>query len=924
MSTPLLETKLYVPRSRGGLVSRPRLSRRLDQATTSKLMLVSAPAGFGKSTLLAEWLAPTAGAGAAAWLSLDAGDNDAATFWAYLIAALQTVEPGVGADALAVLGEPQPPPIQVVLTTLLNDLAGLTRDVVLVLDDYHAVESRDVQEAMAFLLEHLPPRVHLVIASRADPALPLARLRARGELVEVRAAELRFTPEEVAAYFEEWTGLHLGAADVTALAGRTEGWIAALQLAALSMQGRDDVGDFIAGFAGDDRYVVDYLVEEVVQRQSEEVQTFLLQTSVLERLTGPLCDAVTERDGGKAMLDALDRANLFMVPLDDRRQWYRYHHLFADVLQARLMDEQPARVPALHRRASDWFEQHGERAVAVRHALAGADFERAAELVELALPVMRRDRQESTIRAWIELLPEELLDARPVLSNMLAGALLSTGEIEGVERRLETAERWLAASVEGGGPGSRMVVVDHDEFRRLPGGVAVHRAGLALVHGDPSATVRHARRALGLLEEHDHLGRSAATALIGLASWFGGDLESARQAYVTCLGSMQRAGHLADVLGLSIALADLQITQGRLRDATRTYEQGLRLAPDHGVPVLRGTADMHVGLSALHRERNDLAAATECLRRSEELGDLLALPQNRYRWRVAMARIREAEGDLEAAIVLYDEAERVYTGDFSPDVRPVPAMRARAWVAQGRVEDALAWLDERGVSVADDLGYLREFEHITLARALLRRGGTDSGHPSLDEVSQFLERLLRAAEEGARTGSVIEILVLQAVAHRTAGDLRAALVPLGRALALAEPEGYVRVFLDEGPAIATVLRAAAKQGIARSYVGRLLADLSGTEEARTPSPAPGHPLVDPLVAPLMDPLIDPLSERELDVLRLLGSELDGPEIARELSVSLNTMRSHTKSIYTKLGVNSRRSAVRRARELDLLGRGPAR
>ena len=414
---PLLETKLYVPRSRRGLVPRPRLSERLDRGTASKLTLVSAPAGFGKTTLLTEWLAAGPAAPAderlAAWLSLDRADNDPASFWTYVIAALRTVASGVGESALTLLQAPQPPPIETVLTALLNDLGATAGDIVLVLDDYHVIDASDVQDGMAFLLDHLPPWLHVVIASRADPALPLARWRARGELAEIRAAELRFTPDEAAAYLNEMMGLQLTAQDVAALEARTEGWIAALQLAALSMQGRDDVAGFIAGFAGDDRYVVDYLVEEVLQRQPDRVQAFLLQTSILGRLSGPLCDAVTGQGGGKAMLEALDRGNLFLVPLDDRRRWYRYHHLFADVLQARLLDERPGQVPDLHRRASAWYEQNGEPPVAIGHALAAEDFGRAADLVERAIPAMRITRQEATVHGWLKALPDEVVRVRP-------------------------------------------------------------------------------------------------------------------------------------------------------------------------------------------------------------------------------------------------------------------------------------------------------------------------------------------------------------------------------------------------------------------------------------------------------------------------------------------------------------------------------
>ena len=487
MTTPdnvgsLLATKFHVPRLRRGVVARPRLSERLSRGAESKLTLISAPAGFGKTTLLAAWLAAApAGRQSVAWLSLDGADNHPVSFWTYLITALQTVAPGIGASALSLLQEPQPPAIETVLASLLNELNALSTDIVLVLDDEHLVDARDIHGGMAFFLEHLPPRIHLVIATRADPALPLARLRGRGELVEIRAADLRFTPDEAAAYLNEVMGLDLAARDIAALEGRTEGWIAALQLAALSMQGRDDIAGFIAGFAGDDRYIVDYLVEEVLQRQPERVRSFLLQTSILSRLNGSLCDAVTAQDDGKAMLEALERGNLFLVPLDDRRRWYRYHQLFADVLRAHLLDEQPDRVPALHRRASEWYEHNGERSEAIRHALAGADFERAASLMERAVPAMRQSRQEATMLAWLETLPEEVIQARPVLSAHYAGTLLSNGRLEGVEARLRDAERWLDPTAGGGDvrpndPSTRMVVVDEGEFRRLPASIAIYRA----------------------------------------------------------------------------------------------------------------------------------------------------------------------------------------------------------------------------------------------------------------------------------------------------------------------------------------------------------------------------------------------------------------------------------------------------------------
>jgi LuxR family maltose regulon positive regulatory protein len=452
-----------------------------------------------------------------------------------------------------------------------------------------------------------------------------------------------------------------------------------------------------------------------------------------------------------------------------------------------------------------------------------------------------------------------------------------------------------------------MVVVDQEEFGLLPGSIAVHRAGLALARGQAAETERYARRALELASEGDDLERGGAAGFLGLVSWASGDLEAAHRAYVECMASLQRAGFLSDALGCAVALADIRTAQGRLHEAMRTYQQALRLATDateQGAPILRGTADMHVGISALQRERDDLQAATQSLLSSQELGAHTGLPQNRYRWRVAMARLREAEGDLDGALDLLDEAERVYVGDFFPNVRPIAALKARVLVRQGKVGEALGWAREQGLTVADEPSYLREFEHITLARLLLARSAGARAERSVEEASGLLGRLLQAAEAGGRTGSVIEILVLQALAHDLRGDTQAALVPLGRALSLAEPEGYVRIFVDEGPPMAVLLGAAAKRRLAGDYVQRLLAAF-GTAEGRPP-------------APQALTKVEPLTERELDVLRLLRTDLDGPDIASQLVVSLNTVRTHTKSIYAKLGVNNRRAAVRRAEELELL------
>jgi LuxR family maltose regulon positive regulatory protein len=518
---------------------------------------------------------------------------------------------------------------------------------------------------------------------------------------------------------------------------------------------------------------------------------------------------------------------------------------------------------------------------------------------------MRKSRQETAVHGWLELLPNEVVRARPVLSVGFAGALLARGEFEGVESRLRDAEQWLDTTTGSrqGSPASSadMVVVDDEEFRRLPAEIELYRAALALARGDVPGTVTHARRALALAPDEEHLGRAAAAGLLGLAFWASGDLEAGHSAYAECMAGLRRAGHIADTFGCAIALADIRLVQGRLGEAMRTYEQALQSAPERSGSVLRGTADMYVGMSELHRERNDLHAATQNLLRSQKLGEHTGLPQNRYRWRVAMARIRQAEGDLDGALDLLNEADRLYVSDYFPNVRPVPALRARVRVAHGELGEALGWARERGLSAEDDLSYLHEFEHITLARLLLARYVAERAERSIQEATRLLERLLRAAEEEQRTGSVIEILVLQALAHQTRGDIPTAVASLQRALTLAEPEGYVRIFADEGPPMASLLRAVAKQRIARNYVHRLLAAITKTQDS----------------TPANNGLIEPLSARELDVLRLLGTDLDGPDIARNLTVSLNTVRTHTKNIYAKLGVNNRRAAVRRARELGL-------
>jgi LuxR family transcriptional regulator, maltose regulon positive regulatory protein len=914
MSTPILTTKFFVPPPRPKAILRPLLIERLREGLCAnrKLTLISAPAGFGKTTLVSEWVSGCERP--FAWLSLDEADNDLTRFLTYLVAALQRVIPKFGEGASSAIQSPQPPPTESILTNLLNAISMLPDNFIFVLDDYHVLDAKPVDDAVTFLLEHLPPQMHLVIATREDPHLPLARLRVRGQLTELRAADLRFTTTEAAEFLNRMMGLNLSTGDIAALETRTEGWIAGLQLAAISMQGNQDVSTFIREFAGDHRYIVDYLVEEVLQRQPEPVRLFLLQTAILDRLNGSLCDAITGKEDGNAQLEALQRGNFFVIPLDDKRNWYRYHHLFADVLRMHLKAEQPDQLSNLHRRASQWYENNGSTENAIRHALEAKDFARAAYLIELIMPVMRLSRQFATLLGWIKSLPDELIRVRPVLSLGYALAAMSRGDHESVEPHLRDAEQGLdntSGLDERQETAAGMVVVDKEEFRRLPGMIALIRAGQALARSDMPETVKYARRALDLAPDNDLLMLGGAASQLGLVAWTSGDLVTARRMIADGMANVRLAGYISPAIGAAISLADIQITQGCLGDAMSTYEQALQWATVPGTAVLSGAADMYVGMSDLMRERNDLKTASQHLLTSQALGELAGLPQNPYRWCAAMARIREAQGDLEGALELLEKAECLYDGNFSPNVRPLATRKTRVWVIQGRLGEALDWARKQGLSVENELNYLREFDHITLARILLARYKSDGAESSIHGAVGLLERLRKAAEGGGRNGSVIEILVLQALAYHARGDFPSALLALHQALSMAEPEGYVRMFIDEGLSMMQLLRQASERQIMADYAKKLLAEIETEKdkiESKTDisSVLPGHPIN------------EPLSQRELEILQLIAQGLSNREICERLFLALDTVKGHNRLIFGKLQVQRRTEAVARARELGLL------
>jgi LuxR family maltose regulon positive regulatory protein len=728
MPTTILATKLYIPLPRHKIVVRPRLIEKLNEGLLSghKLSLISAPAGFGKTTLVSEWIA-TCGI-PAAWLSLDEGDGDPVRFISYLIAALQTIKVGLGENLLTALQSHQSPSTDVILTALLNEITAIAENFIFILDDYHSIDSQSVDQALGFLIEHQPPQLHMVIATREDPSLPLARLRVRGQLTELRATDLRFTPSEAADFLNRMMGLSLSDGDVAALEARTEGWIAGLQLAALSMQGHQGTTGFIKSFTGSHRFVLDYLVEEVLQQQSESIQTFLLRTSILDRMCGTLCDAVLSAPSasGQEILEYLEHTNLFIVTLDNERHWYRYHHLFRDFLRQRL--GKPKEFTEFHLRASQWYEENGDLGAAFHHAIAAGDFVRGAGLAEAAWQGMEESFQTAAWLGWVKKLPEEIIRVRAVLCTLLGQAYANAGEPEASELRLRDAERCLDGSD----------VANEAQLKPLPAMIALARAYNTQAQGNLASTVKYAELALQLLPENDFYRRAEAISVLDVTHWASGNLELAIRGIGDWMESMTRLGNHVFVVASAFAVADLLVSLGRLSEAERTYQDALQLAAQHGPEAEHITAHHHLGLSMIYRQRGDDTLAAHHLERAAELGPQPPLVDWLYRWHVVQAHLNEAAGDLETALALLEEAKRVYAQTLVPYLRPIAALKARIYLKQGRPEKAQAWAAERGLSLADEVSYLHEFEHLTLARL-------EIANP---QVNALLARLLQATPIG--------------------------------------------------------------------------------------------------------------------------------------------------------------------------------
>ncbi len=896
----LLATKLHIPRPRPHLVLRPHLTEQLQQGMERALTLISAPAGFGKTTLLAQWLAESGTL--AAWLSLGSEDNDSTSFLSYLIAALQTLDPQTGITALALLRTPQPPSPETVIAVLTNDLAGHEGDFALVLDDYHVIADESIQRGMTFLLEHLPPQLHLILASRADPPLPLARLRAQGQLCEVRIADLRFGAAEVSTFLQAVMGLDLPPEAIAILENRTEGWIAGLQLAALSLQGRADVSAFLAAFTGSHRYVLDYLSEEVLARQPAPVQTFLLHTSILERLSGPLCDAVREQEGSQAMLEALDKANLFVVALDDERRWYRYHHLFAEGLRRHLQQRGPALVPQLHRRASAWYEQHELPAEAVQHALAVPDVELAARLIEpIALPAAFQG-QLYTVLGWLSALPKALVRTRPFLCVSYARLLLYSNQFEAAKVRLQEAEEGIREEMPA------------EQAQTILGGVLAVRAGIAYFSGDFPHAISLAHQAFALLPTAEVFPRASATAITIRAYLINGDVTPAAEHEVAAAVALIRiSGNLfATVMSICL-LAQLHVLQGRLRQATATYAQVVQAVPQPEVlHTTFSSLSYYFGLGDLLRECNELEAAERHLVQGMALcNEERSLdPSMAVLGYTALARVQQARGNTREALATLDAlAHLAEQRHFAPHLMTQgAAVRAQLELVQGNQAAAIRWADTSGLSTEDDdLSYSREGEYLALARVRIAQARDDPAAPFLQEVLRLLERLLQDAQAKARLDSVLHILVLRALALEAQGDRTSALSTPEHVLVLAEPEGYIRLFVDEGPPMRALLRQVHARSRVPGYVATLLAAFGEQPLSDLPLPS-AHPSA----------LAEPLTEREREVLRLLLEGASNRQIAQRLVLSVNTVKRHVYNLCGKLGVQSRTQAIARARSLHLL------
>lgn len=912
----LLNTKLYIPSLRPNLVSRPRLIKILNAVRTRKLTIVSAPAGYGKTTLVSSWALgldiPVC------WLSLDENDNDLVRFLKYVVVALQNLQKGLGVAVLDALNAPQVPQSSALLTILVNEIAEIDKEFVLVLDDSHSIDNQSVLDAVSYMLDNIPPGMHMVMVGRVEPSVPVSRLRVAGQLLEVRSDDLRFSSAEVAAFLNDLMDLDLSPGDMTSLEERTEGWVAGLQLAALSLHGRDDKHEFIEAFSGSHQYLIDYLVEEVLSRQQSEIRTFLIQSSILDRLNASLCDATLERTDSQEVLQHLDETDLFLIPLDDLRGWYRYHHLFADFLKLSLREGQPEQILDLHRRAARWFEQNGYRREALDHLLKAGEFERAAVLVEHSARGMLERSELGELKRWVDLLPAEFVQDRPWLCVYHAWTLrLSGSPYKVVEHRLRQAE--LALESYGWRIYQKEPLAEYKmpeaEAHELIGSIIALHAFQAVFMDNLSLAKELATKAKSYHPNEDFV-RSAIGFALGWAYRLSGDLEAASMEFGESRNISLASGNIYVAVATSCRDASGQILAGNLNRAMESFQDAVQIATDHDGRQLPVAGYAYVYIGGLHLEWNDLESATSYLLEGIELCKRVGYIMDQVVGFSYLTRLRIIQDDLDAAGEACLNARRLsdMMKGYMHAQRWVDETQIRQWAAEGNFAAITKWVQTCGLRIDDEIGFARDIEHTVLARALviLGRARPDCSH--IQDALILLDRLLKLVERAGWVGKQVEFIVLKSTALQLMCEESAAVVTLGRALSLAEPEGYVRTFVDEGAPMRTMLSKAVEQGMSPEYASSLLNHTHFKAVDQKVSPA----VIRSTVTDLSQGLMETLTERELVVLRLLASDLSGPEIADELFVAVSTVRYHTNHIYEKLSVHNRRSAVSRAKELGLL------
>lgn len=913
MAIPILATKLHVPTVQSKFVPRPELIKRLCEGLNGKLTLISAPAGFGKTTVVSEWLHRLHAEAAEnnqtanniAWLSLDEGDNDPAGFLAYLISALTragAIDTTFGRGAVAMLQSPQPP-IQAVLTSLINEVTTTPNRTILILDDYHSIDAPPIDDALTFLLEHLPDQAHLVIITRDDPRLPLSRFRARGQMVELRAANLRFSSSEASNFFVQVMGLNLSAQDITSLESRTEGWIAGLKLAAISMQGNNDTANFISSFTGSHKYIMDYLIEEVVNQQGENIKHFLHQTAVADRFTGSLCDTLTGRRDGQEALELLERANLFIVPLDEERRWYRYHHLFADLLRKRLRQTRPGDIPALHQRASEWFEKNGLVDEAIEHGLRASDFEHAALLVEEQSEAVWGRGEEAKLGRWLSRLPADLVLDRPQLCIFRAWKLFTAGEQDAAEQTLQAAEKTTDSNTDyTNGSGVEKV--------KIQGRAAAIRAFLAFFRGNAADIIQFGRRSLEYLPEQDLTWRSTVAIALGDAHSIKGEMDAAYEAQIGALEACKNAGDIYLVILANLKLATTLRSQGKLQQTIEICRQQMQLSTEVGLSQTALIGWLLAMWGEVLAELNDLDEAITMAKKGVELAEEGGILAGIGRSCTCLIRILYSRGDLSGAkgIILKIEG-LARRSDVPPWITvEMAAWQVRLWLKQDELGAATRWAKKRLPRADRESSHSRKTDYIMLTE-YLSLARISIAQERLQEATGLLEPLLEAAESGGQTTRVIEVLMLRAMVLQRAGDTTKAMTSMERALTIAERWGFIRIFVDEGPAMAGLLYEAAANGIVPNYARRLLSafpvgepDQVESEKRQTLGPE----------------LIEPLSARELDVLRLIAEGLTNQEIATRLFISMHTAKVHTRNLYGKLNVHNRTQAAAKAKALGIL------